>query len=57
RGRNAGGMGLYNLSGFQKPESSFVWNITERDGTSIAKIQQNFMRVLNKGGLERKYLY
>ena len=48
RGRSAEGIGLYNLSGFQKPESSFIWNITEDDGLSIGICQQANIRVPNE---------
>ena len=40
-------MQLY-IPGFQKPESSSLWNITERDGASIGIFHQKNIRVLNE---------
>ena len=39
---------MYIYIGFQKPESSFIWNITEDDGLSIGICQQANIRVPNE---------
>ena len=47
---------VYFYVWFPKTRILLIWNITERDGASIAKIHQNFMRVLNEEDWKEKYL-